>query len=234
MRKQFKQLGIDFIQANLEALTHRVRLDSPAEMFVRLADGRLVIDPFPHHEVRGGRLHFVRKVAEPVKVEETERPVAKTPQKGETLVLGVDKQSLDYTMAACCRPIPGDDVFGFVTVSGGIKIHRSACPNATQLLSKYGYRVLKARWAGQQERAEAGATATIAFSGVDDIGLVNHITGIISADMTVDMRKVSFETNAGSFVGRIEVVVNDTAHLGELLDRLRDVPGIATVDRLED
>ena len=101
-------------------------------------------------------------------------------------------------------------------------------------MSKYGYRVLKARWAGQQERSESRATATIAFSGVDDIGLVNHITGIISADMSVDMRKVSFETNAGSFEGRIEVMVNDTEHLGELLDRLRDVPGVSTVDRLED
>ncbi len=234
LRKQFKTLGIDFIQANIESLTHRVRLDSPAEMFVRLADGRLVLDEFPHHEVRGGRLHFIRKAAEPAPAKESETPVAQSPKKGEALVLGVDKQSLDYTMAACCRPIPGDDVFGFVTVSGGIKIHRSACPNATQLLSKYGYRVLKARWAGQKERSESRATATILFSGVDDIGLVNHITGIISADMSVDMRKVSFETNAGSFEGRIEVVVNDTEHLGELLERLRDVPGVSTVDRLED
>ena len=78
------------------------------------------------------------------------------------------------------------------------------------------------------------ATATIAFSGVDDIGLVNHITGIISADMNVDMRKVSFETNEGSFEGRVEVVVNDTKHLGELIERLRQVPGVSTVDRLED
>ncbi len=91
--------------------------------------------------------------------------MAKSPKKDERLVLGMDKQSLDYTMAACCRPIPGDDVFGFVTVSGGIKIHRSACPNSTQLLSKYGYRVLKARWAGQTEvsASQSMATATIAF-----------------------------------------------------------------------
>ena len=138
LRKRFKALGIDFLQANIEALALRVKMDSPLEMFVRLADGRLVIDEFPHHEVRGGRLHFLRKAPEPVVAPEAEVPVSKAPKKDETLVLGVDKQSLDYTMAACCRPIPGDDVFGFVTVSGGIKIHRSACPNATQLLSKYG------------------------------------------------------------------------------------------------
>ncbi len=234
LRKKFKSLDIDFIQANIEALTQRVRVDSPAEMFVRLADGRLVLDEFPHHEVRGGRLHFVRKASEPSPAQEAEPPVSKSLKKDEALVLGVDKQSLDYTMAACCRPIPGDDVFGFVTVSGGIKIHRSACPNATQLLSKYGYRVLKARWAGQENRSGSRSSATIAFSGVDDIGLVNHITGIISADMSVDMRKVSFETNEGSFEGRIEVVVNDTEHLGELLDRLRKVPGVSTVDRLKD
>ena len=234
LRKQFKQLGIDFIQANIEALTYRLKIDSPVEMFVRLADGRLVIDRFPDHEVRGGRLHFVRKAPEPAVEAKAEQVQSRAPQKGETLVLGADKQSLDYTIAACCRPIPGDDVFGFVTVSGGIKVHRSACPNATQLLSKYGYRVLKARWAGQKERSESHATATIAFSGVDDIGLVNHITGIISADMSVDMKKVSFETNAGTFEGRIEVLINDTDHLGELLDRLRQVPGVSTVERLED
>ena len=94
--------------------------------------------------------------------------------------------------------------------------------------------MLKARWAGDQGRSDSQATATIAFSGVDDIGLVNHITGIISADMSVDMKKVSFETNAGTFEGRIEVLINDTDHLGELLDRLRMVPGVSTVDRLED
>ena len=235
LRKRFKKLGIDFIQANLEELAHRLKVDSATELFVRLADGRVVLDEFPAHEVRGGRLHFIRKpVVVPVP-EVADVPKTKAPKKDETLVLGMDKQSLDYTMAACCRPIPGDDVFGFVTVSGGIKIHRSACPNSTQLLSKYGYRVLKARWAGQQEvGSEPMATATITFSGVDDIGLVNHITGIISADMTVDMRKVSFETNEGSFEGRVEVVVNDTQHLGELIERLRQVPGVSTVDRLED
>jgi len=236
LRKQFKKLGIDFIQANLEELTNRVRLDSAAELFVRLADGRLVLDDFPAHELRGGRLHFIRRIAPAQTTPAPEATKVRTPKKDEALVLGMDKQSLDYTMAACCRPIPGDDVFGFVTVSGGVKIHRSACPNSTQLLSKYGYRVLKARWAGEKENGaeRSKATATIAFSGVDDIGLVNHITGIISADMTVDMRKVSFETNEGTFEGRVEVVVYDTEHLGELIDRLRQVPGVSTVDRLED
>ena len=169
--------------------------------------------------------------------ESSESKLSKRTKTDDALVLGMDDQSLDYTMAACCRPIPGDDVFGFVTVSGGIKIHRSACPNSTQLLSKYGYRVLKARWAGDRDLEGAEATqasAIIAFAGVDDIGLVNHITGIISADMTVDMKKVSFETNEGSFEGRIEVVVKDTGHLGELIERLRQVPGLSSVDRLED
>ena len=87
-------------------------------------------------------------------------------------------------------------------------------------------------WTDRRVAQNLMATATISFSGVDDIGLVNHITGIISADMTVDMRKVSFETNEGSFEGRVEVVVNDTEHLGELIDRLRQVPGVSTVDRL--
>ena len=148
----FKKLGIDFIQANLEELAHRVKMDSPAEMFVRLTDGRLVLDEFPPHEVRGGGfISSERSSLKPILQRQKERK-RRRQRRTTRLVLGVDKQSLDYTMAACCRPIPGDDVFGFVTVSGGIKIHRSACPNATQLLSKYGYRVLKARWAGQKDR----------------------------------------------------------------------------------
>ena len=236
LRKRFRKLDIEFTQVNIEELVNRLRLDSSVELFVQLSDGRLVLDEFPAHEVRGGRLHFIRKAASTKEEHEPAVSKVKTLRKDDTLVLGVDKQSLDYTMAACCRPIPGDEVFGFVTVSGGIKIHRSACPNATQLLSKYGYRVLKARWAGEREEGaeRSKASATIAFSGVDDIGLVNHITGIISADMTVDMRRVSFETNEGSFEGRIEVVVNGTAHLGELIERLRLVPGVATVNRLKD
>ena len=237
LRKQFKKLSIDFIQRNLEELAHRMRVNSTAELFVCCADGRVMLDEFPAHEVRGGRLHFVRRPATISEPEAAESKPDRAKKPEGALVLGMDKQSLDYSMAACCRPIPGDDVFGFVTVSGGIKIHRSACPNSTQLLSKYGYRVLKARWAGDEDREGADAakaTATIAFAGVDDIGLVNHITGIISADMSVDMKKVSFETNEGSFEGRIEVLVNDTGHLGELIERLRQVPGMASVDRLED
>ena len=137
---------------------------------------------------------------------------------------------MDFTLARCCNPIPGDDVFGFVTVNGEIKIHRINCPNATQLLSNYAYRVIKARWAGKEMlQFEVG----VHFTGIDDVGLVHKITNIISADMNVNMKAISFESNDGIFEGQVRVLVLDTAHLNTLMDKLRNVNGVLTVERSE-
>ena len=138
---------------------------------------------------------------------------------------------MDYGLAACCNPIPGDDVFGFITVSGGIKIHRQNCPNATNLLSRYAYRVMKTEWASKAaEKFEVG----VGFTGIDDIGLVNAVTSVISADMRVDMRAISFESKDGVFEGAARVIVSDTEHLKSLMRALEGVPGVHTVERLQE
>ena len=147
------------------------------------------------------------------------------------LLIGDAQQKLDYGLAACCNPIPGDDVFGFITVSGGIKIHRRNCPNATNLLSRYAYRVMKADWAS---KAAAQFEGGIGFSGIDDVGLVNAVTSVISADMRVDMRAISFETRDGIFEGQARVIVSDTGHLSKLITKLQAVPGVYTVERLQE
>jgi GTP pyrophosphokinase len=146
----------------------------------------------------------------------------------DTLIIGDDEKDVPYKLAQCCNPIPGDDVFGFVTINDGIKIHRVNCPNAVQLRSNYAYRIIKAKWQSQKDREFA---ASIYFKGIDDLGLVEKITHAISSDLNVNMKAISFESNDGVFDGRVTVFVYDTDHLNNLITRLRQVEGVLTVER---
>ena len=231
LRKWMRRHSIDFISANIEAMTRRLKQDSPHELYYRIATSRLDLDELPEFEVDKGRIVWVRMpppaeaaAAAPA----TDRAIAPPPEKGDTLLIGEGMQRLDYSLATCCNPIPGDEVFGFVTVSGGIKVHRRNCPNATNLLSKYAYRVMKAQWAS---KAAAQFEVSLAFTGIDDVGLVNAVTKVISDDMHVNMRAISFESKDGTFEGRVKVLVDDTRHLGQLQTKLLNVQGVWTVDR---
>ncbi|MEP2026851.1 MAG: RelA/SpoT family protein [Reichenbachiella sp.] len=148
----------------------------------------------------------------------------------DMLLIGEDMDVVDYKFANCCKPIPGDDVFGFVTVSEGIKIHRTTCPNATELMSNYGYRIIKAKWTSQQQIA---FLAGIKVIGTDRIGMVNDITSIISTDLKVNMRSLTIDTDHGIFEGNISVYVDDTSHLNTMLDKLKNVEGIESVSRFD-
>ncbi len=148
----------------------------------------------------------------------------------DMLLIGEDMDKIDYELARCCNPIPGDDVFGFVTVNEGIKIHRTTCPNAVGLMSNYGYRIIKAKWTSQKELA---FLAGLRLTGIDRVGLVNDVTKIISNELKVNMRSIKIETNDGIFEGNIMLFVNDTEHLDRLMKKLNRVPGIVNVTRFD-
>jgi len=148
----------------------------------------------------------------------------------DTLLIGEDLQKLDYKLSACCNPIPGDDVFGFVTVGDGIKIHRTNCPNAAKLMANYGYRIVKAKWNSQKELA---FLTGIHITGIDDVGLINKITTVISSDFKVNMRSITVDTEDGIFEGTIMVYVNNTKHLDNLIAKLKDVVGVNSVTRFD-
>ncbi len=148
----------------------------------------------------------------------------------EWLVIDDKIDRIDYSLANCCTPIPGDDIFGFITVSEGIKIHRVNCPNAVDLLSKYGYRVVKAKWTGQQE---VSFLAGIRIEGIDDIGIISGISQVISNDLKVNMRSISVISNDGMFEGKLMVYVHDTRHLESLMKKLLTVKGVLKVSRLD-
>ncbi|WP_167597260.1 RelA/SpoT family protein [Leeuwenhoekiella sp. ZYFB001] len=149
--------------------------------------------------------------------------------KYDLLVFGKDEQKLDYTLAACCNPIPGDKVFGFTTVSDGIKVHKQNCPNSISLQSNYAYRIIPAKWidsSAQEFRAD------LELTGIDTLGLVNHVTREISEHMHVNMRGLNFTTNDGVFKGNITVIVQNKKHLHRLIENLKKINGIDKVIRL--
>ena len=146
----------------------------------------------------------------------------------DTVIIGEDFKGFEYTLAKCCSPIPGDSIFGFVTISSGIKIHRFNCPNAVHLLSKLAYRCIKARW---QNSALVERVAAIRIIGIDQLGLVNRLTEIISKQNNINMKSISFETNDGVFEGRIKVLVFDTAQLEQLTRKFEQVEGVKSVTR---
>ena len=147
----------------------------------------------------------------------------------DSLIFGKEEEKLDYKYANCCNPIPGDEVFGFLTVSEGIKVHKKNCPNALSLNSNYAYRILKAKWVDSTQQEFA---SEIRITGIDQIGLVNEITQIISSNMSVNMKSLNFETDDGLFIGKIKVIVKNKSILKRLLEKLKKINGIDKVSRL--
>jgi len=132
-------------------------------------------------------------------------------------------------LSKCCNPIYGDDVFGFVSVTGGIKIHRTDCPNAPQMIARFGYRIVKARWSGKSVGSQYPITLRIV--GHDDIGIVTNITSLISKEKNISLRSISIDSNAGLFQGNLTIMVNDIKELEGIIKKIRLVKGVKNVSR---
>jgi len=149
--------------------------------------------------------------------------------KDDVLVIGTDLKGVDFKLAKCCNPIYGDDVFGFVAVAGGIKIHKTDCPNAPQMIARFGYRIVKARWSGKSVGSQYPITLRIV--GHDDIGIVTNITSLISKEKNISLRSISIDSNAGLFQGNLTIMVNDTKDLEAIVKKIQVVKGVKNVSR---
>lgn len=147
----------------------------------------------------------------------------------DELVIGQNLKGLDFSLAKCCNPIYGDPIFGFVTVSGGIKVHCQNCPNAPEMRKRFGYRIVKARWSG---KGQSKYQISLRIVGNDDIGIVNNITNIISKEEKIVMRSINIDSHDGLFSGNLDVLIDDTLKLEALLKKLRTVRGVKSVERL--
>jgi len=227
LHKHFTQIKVDWLSVNIDELVRHFETFSSSELFYRIARQRISLDEMKSFKVEGGRIKFYKKKSNTI----SEQIVTSSPTfSANAVLIGDNTQKVDFSLANCCNPIPGDEVFGFTTVGEGIKIHRTTCVNAQEMMSKYAYRVIKARWNSQNlVQFEVG----LKFTGIDDVGLVQKITNIISTDMNVNMRAISFEARDGIFEGKVVVLVHDTDHLSTLMQNLKEIDGVLTVDRIE-
>lgn len=147
----------------------------------------------------------------------------------DELVIGQNLKGVDFSLAKCCNPIYGDPIFGFVTVSGGIKVHCQNCPNAPEMRKRFGYRIVKARWSG---KGQSKYQISLRIVGNDDIGIVNNITNIISKEEKIVMRSINIDSHDGLFSGNLDVLIDDTLKLEALLKKLRTVRGVKSIERL--
>jgi guanosine-3',5'-bis(diphosphate) 3'-pyrophosphohydrolase len=227
LERKLKQFNIRFSPDNISFLEKFFGLPSTTEFYFRIAKGKLDLSRLREIENVGGTLQFDKKSGQNKDRLENDI-IPKINKKDDTIIIGQDFKNIQYQMARCCNPIPGDDVFGYITMSEGIKIHRINCPNAEHLLSKMATHCIKARWTGQEmvERV-----AGIRINGIDQIGLVNRLTEIISKEYNVNMKSISFETEDGIFEGKINVLVYDLDHLEKLMHKFEQVEGVQRVAR---
>jgi GTP diphosphokinase / guanosine-3',5'-bis(diphosphate) 3'-diphosphatase len=228
IQRKFERYKLNFTNSNINEFYTFLKLPSSQELFYRAALGNVDIKEIKEF------IKYKESPAKKGKAEETtklEQLVTSARGKTDMLVIGDDLQKLDYKLAPCCNPIPGDDVFGFITVGEGIKIHRINCPNAIKLLSNYAYRVVKAKWVNDQL---ISFLAGLKITGTDELGIVNNITKVISNENNVNMRSIKFDTDDGIFEGTIMIYVHDTKHLNHLIDNLRKVKGVNRVERIDE
>lgn len=231
LERKFKHIKIDFTVSNINELTTYFKLPSSQELFYRIALGNINIKHLKDfHQEHGKIVHKSGNIKKAETAQSLEQMVTAARGKSDMLVIGENLNKIDYNLSPCCTPIPGDDVFGFITIHEGIKIHRVNCPNAIQLLSNYAYRVVKAKWTSQEL---ISFLSGIKITGIDEVGLVNNITKIISNELNVNMRSISFDTNDGTFEGTVMVFVHDTNHLTELMKKLKKVNGVLSVTRVD-
>lgn len=232
LERRFKNKKVDLDETIMNHLVKKMGYKEVSDFYKQIADEKLdpndIIDRYVElrdKELNVNTLKAVQR-ADEFSLEHTD---GQTSNQSDVLVIDKNLKGIDYTLAQCCHPIYGDDVFGFVTVSGGIKIHRKDCPNAPEMRKRFGYRMVKARWSGQN-----GALYTIVLRiiGNDDIGIVNNITSILSKEERIVMRSINIDSHDGLFSGNLSVQLDDVTRLDALIKKLQTVKGVKQVTRL--
>lgn len=223
--RKLKQMKIDAGNQTYELMRTFFNVNSQLDLHYAVAIGKIGLNELKRFK------EYKPETPRPKTAEEhkSESPVAKRPHE-DILLIGEDMDVVEYKLAKCCTPIPGDEVFGFVTMNEGIKIHRTNCTNAPELLSNHGHRVIKAKWTSQHEVSFLTGLKVV---GTDRVGLINDVSKIISEELKVNMSSIAFRSDQGIFDGEIMLYVNDTRHLDILIKKLEKVEGVVKVVRFD-
>lgn len=230
LQRKLESAGAAFNQHNIDELVHFYKLPSQLDLFYEVAVKKIELKELKDFHVIGDRLEIPKP--KPIIQEPHHEPAQKAGGKkdSELIIFGESSDKIMYSLAKCCNPIPGDDVFGFVSSGKGLIIHRTNCPNAAQLLANYGHRVVKTKWA---KNKEISFLTGLKIIGLDDVGVVHKITNVISGELRINIAGLTIESREGIFEGTIKVFVHDKEELEELVQRLKSLDGIQTVDRFD-
>ena len=233
LERRFKNRKIEMEEATMSHLIKKLGFKETSDFYKQLADEKLdpneVIEKYVEvkQALNGNAPQVPVRSAEEFNYENPDEQIAL--HNDDVLVVDRNLKGIDYQLAKCCNPIYGDNIFGFVTVNGGIKVHRANCPNAPELRKRFGYRIVRARWSG---KGTSQYSITLRVVGNDDIGIVNNITSIISKEEKIVMRSINIDSHDGLFGGILVVQVDDTSRLEALIKKLRTVKGVKQVERV--
>lgn len=233
LERRFKNRKIELDESVMNHMIKKMGFKEASDFYKQIADNKLeindVIDKYVDikDEANG---QTAPRTAQSAELFNFENPVAdKIKQNEDVLVIDQGLKGLDYTLAKCCHPIYGDKIFGFVTVSGGIKVHRSDCPNAAEMHRRFGYRILQAQWNG---KGSSKYSISLYVVGNDDIGIINNITSIISKEEKIEIRGINIDSHDGLFSGNLTVTLDDVTKLDSLIKKIRTVKGVKSVSRM--
>ena len=230
LKRRFKNWKVEFDDSSIRKVIQHFKYRDAIDLYFDVATEKVELLQIKELLTSSEKALEVK----PERIEETtvDRLVkTASRQSGDFLVIDEKLANVEYKLSPCCNPILGDAIFGFVTISSGISIHRTNCPNAQQMLSRYGYRVVKARWSSNDK--DVFFPVTLLITGMDDLGIVSNISDVISKDLQVNMRSISIESIDGMFEGSITLFVKDTQHLEALTRKLKKVKGVLNIKRLD-
>ncbi|MGZ8518298.1 MAG: RelA/SpoT family protein, partial [Chitinophagaceae bacterium] len=232
VQRKLEGVGAALNQHNIDELVHWYKLQSHLDLFYQVAVKNIDLKEIKEFKVTGDKIEAPR----PVKtVQEFKQDITPYQHSGgrkdaELIIFGESSDRIVYNLANCCKPIPGDDVFGFITTGKGLTIHRTNCPNAAKLLANYGHRVVKTKWA---KNKEISFLTGLKIVGLDDVGVIHKITNLISGELRINISALSVEAKEGLFEGNIKVFVHDKEELERLVQSLKNLPGIESVERYD-
>ena len=230
LQKKLEGLGAAMSQSNMEEIASHYKINSTLDLLYDIAIKKIDLNDLKEFHVLGDKI-VAPKIIKPQQEEKTETSFKKENKKdNELIIFGESSDKIMYSLANCCKPIPGDDVFGFVTQGEGLKIHRTNCPNAARLMANYGHRVVKTKWV---KNKEISFLTGIKIVGLDDVGVINKITNLISGTLKININALTIEAKEGLFEGNVKVYVHDKDELEELVESLKSLPGIESVERYD-
>lgn len=226
LKKRFSKEKVDFNEDNIHKLVKYFKVQSALDLYYSVSKELIAPEKLEISNI----INKKPGTQAPKTVAASSKPDSSA--KKNEIIVG-DEFDMPYSLAKCCSPIPGDDIFGFITIGEGVKIHRTNCPNAVSLMSNYGYRIIKAQWKDSMVKHEKRFLAGIKLIGIDDVGIVSSLTEIISKNMGVNMKAITIESHDGTFEGTISVYVEDTKHLDNLINKIKQKHPTMNVYRIE-